>query len=222
MNPSSAPRSDTAAGAAVYSKNALRLYDFWVHGVSNRWFWECSTERLHAHYARYTSANHLEVGAGTGFFLKQVRFPVLRPRLVFMDLNPNTLEVASAAMAAVQPAGVIADILSDRMPSLPGFDSIAFNYVWHCLPGPPARKQQAFANLAGLLNPGGVLFGSTLLGRGVPQNLLARGVMALYNRRGIFGNREDSPAALEAALAASFSRYEIHQDGMAALFTAWK
>lgn len=222
MPPPSAHQPDTTRGAAVYSKTALKFYDFWVHGVSNRWFWNCSTIRLHALYARHTSANHLEVGAGTGFFLKQVRFPVLRPRLVFMDLNPNTLEAASAVMASVQPAGVIADILGDSMPKMPGFDSIGFNYVWHCLPGPPARKQQAFANLAGLLNPGGVLFGATLLGRGVPQNPAARGVMALYNHRGIFSNREDSQAALEAALAAAFSRYEIHQDGMAALFTAWK
>lgn len=222
MTPAPHATGDTAAGAAVYSKTALKFYDFWVHGVSNRWFWECSTSRLQALYDSHLSANHLEVGAGTGFFLKQARFPVLRPRLVFMDLNPATLETASRALAHVQPAGVIADILADRVPPLPGFDSIGFNYVWHCLPGPPARKQIAFAHLAGLLNPGGVLFGATLLGRNVPLNLPAKAVMALYNRKGIFGNREDSPAALEAALKANFSRYEIHQDGMAALFTAWK
>jgi ubiquinone/menaquinone biosynthesis C-methylase UbiE len=212
---------DTKAGAAVYTKTALKLYDFWVHGFSNNYLWHCPTEQLHALYQRHTSANHLEVGAGTGFFLKQVPFRMLKPRIVLMDLNPNTLETASRAIHHYQPAGVLNDILAQQQPSLPGFDSIAFNYVWHCLPA-DANKAQAFTHLSRLLNENGVLFGATLLGRGVPLNPLAKAVMKLYNQKGIFGNHADDRAALEAALAANFSRYDIRQEGAAALFTAWK
>ena len=213
---------DSQAGAAIYTKTALKLYDFWVHGFSNRYLWNCPTEQLHAHYQRHTSNNHLEVGAGTGFFLKQVPFRVLKPRIVLMDLNQNTLEVASRAIQHFEPAGILVDILSDTMPTLPKFNSIAFNYVWHCLPAAPARKEQAFSHLASLLNKDGVLFGATLLRQNIPMNPLAKTVMTLYNQKGIFGNNADSRASLESALAANFSRYEIRQVGAAAIFSAWK
>lgn len=212
--------ADSLAGAAIYTRNTLKLYDFWVHGFSNRYLWNCPTEHLHALYQRHTSANHLEVGAGTGFFLKQTPFRVLKPRIVLMDLNPVTLETASAALKHYQPAGVLNDVLADQQPDLPPFDSIAFNYVWHCLPA--GNKERAFANLAQLLIDDGVLFGATLLGQDVALNPLARATMALYRRKGIFGNGDDSRAALETALARHFRRYEIRQEGAAALFSAWK
>lgn len=213
---------DSQAGAAIYTKTALKLYDFWVHGFSNRYLWNCPTEQLHALYQRHTSNNHLEVGAGTGFFLKQVPFRVLKPRIVLMDLNQNTLEVASRAIQHYEPAGILVDILSDTMPTLPKFNSIAFNYVWHCLPSPPARKNIAFRHLASLLKDGGVVFGATLLMQDTPMNPFAKALMKLYNQKGIFGNEADSREALESVLAANFSRYEIRQEGAAALFSAWK
>ena len=60
----------------------------------------------------------------------------------------------------------------------------------HCLPGDFATKQAAFGHLRAVLNEGGVLFGSTLLGRGVTRNALAHALMTLYNRQGIFSNRD--------------------------------
>jgi hypothetical protein len=108
------------------------------------------------------------------------------------------------------------------MPTLPKFDSIAFNYVWHCLPSPPARKNIAFRHLASLLKDGGVVFGATLLMQDTPMNPFAKALMKLYNQKGIFGNEADSREALESVLAANFSRYEIRQEGAAALFSAWK
>ena len=212
---------NTQAGAAVYSKAVLSVYDFWVHGFSNHYLWHCPTVQLHALYQQHTSNNHLEVGAGTGFFLKQVKFNRLKPRIVLMDLNTNTLEVVSKTIAHYQPAGVVNDILSPTQPQLPLFDSIAFNYVWHCLPA-NANKAKAFTHLAQFLQPDGVLFGATLLGKDTKLNPFAKGLMALYNQKGIFGNQNDSYDALERALAANFSRYDIRQVGTAALFTAWK
>lgn len=212
---------NTQAGAAVYSKTVLRLYDFWVHGLSNHYLWHGPTVQLHALYQQHTTNNHLEVGVGTGFFLKQVKFSRLKPRIVLMDLNTNTLEMVSQAIAHYQPAGVVNDILSVHQPVLPLFDSIAFNYVWHCLP-PNANKEQAFTHLAQFLKPDGVLFGATLLGKDTKLNPIAKGLMTLYNQKGIFGNQYDSYAALESALAANFSRYDIRQVGTAAIFSAWR
>ncbi len=213
--------NEIQASAAIYNKTVLKIYDLWVHGFSNHYLWRCPTTHLIALYQRYTSNNHLEVGVGTGFFLERVQFTQLKPRIVLMDLNPNTLEIVSKKMQRFQPAGVINDILAGKQPNLPLFSSIAFNYVWHCLPA-EADKEQAFANLATFLQTDGVLFGSTLLAKDIEQNIAAQSLMKLYQHKGIFGNQYDDLNRLETALQQHFSRYQIQQIGSAALFVAWK
>jgi hypothetical protein len=39
-------------------------------------------------YARHLSANHLEVGVGTGYFLEHGEFPESEPGLALLDLSP--------------------------------------------------------------------------------------------------------------------------------------
>lgn len=75
-------------------------------------------------------------------------------------------------------------------------------------------------NLAERLKPGGVLFGSTILGRGVRHNSLGRILMRLYNRRGIFANLEDDRDGLEHGLAAQVGSVEVEDVGAVALFAA--
>ena len=100
------------------------------------------------------------------------------------------------------------------------FDSISLNYVLHCLPGTMAEKAAVFDHLRPLLKPGGVIFGSTLLAEGVTRNLLARRLMAVYNRNGIFCNTADSLSALESALRNRFDEVGLRTAGCAALFWA--
>ena len=75
------------AGQAVYSRRALHLYDPIVLGLSNRLIWKCPTPRLLTHYERHVTANHLDVGVGTGYFLDRCRFPSTTPRIALLDLN---------------------------------------------------------------------------------------------------------------------------------------
>ena len=101
------------------------------------------------------------------------------------------------------------------------FDSIGLNYLLHCLPGALEAKTAAVArNLAGRLKPGGVLFGSTILGRGVRHNALGRMLMQVYNRQGIFANSDDDRAGLERGLAAELGSVEVEIVGAVALFSA--
>ena len=67
------------AGQAVYTRRTLLAYDFVVLGLSNRFVWKCPTWQLEAHYNWHVSANHLDVGVGTGYFPDRCRFP-LPPR----------------------------------------------------------------------------------------------------------------------------------------------
>lgn len=220
-NPSS-HAYDVAAGYAVYTRATLPLYDLWVHGLSNPWIWKCPTRRLHALYDRYLSANHLDVGVGTGFFLDRSTPPHERPRLALMDANPRCLARAGGRLARYRPELIRRNVLEPIAWGGPPFDSIGLNYLLHCLPGPMPRKSKALDHLVPLLRSGGVLFGATILGRGVPCGPAARGLMRVYQRRGIFANGEDDAASLAEALHARFVEVELAVCGCVALFSGVK
>ena len=65
----SADAEAIARAHAVYTPFALAFYDVIVHGLSNRFAWQCPTNRLTGLYRDNLSANHLEAGVGTGLFL---------------------------------------------------------------------------------------------------------------------------------------------------------
>ena len=89
------------AGQAVYSKSMLVIYDWLVLQFSNRLIWKCPSKQILALYDRHVTANHLDVGVGTGYFLDHCRFLNVRTRLGLMDLNPNCLDAAARRVAGV-------------------------------------------------------------------------------------------------------------------------
>src|SRR5687768_2247896 len=91
------------AGQAVYSKRTLAVYDFVVLGVSNRFIWKCRTPLLEAHYNKHITAQHLDVGVGTGRFLDRCRYPSPTPRVALMDLNAEALAFASRRISRYRP-----------------------------------------------------------------------------------------------------------------------
>lgn len=215
-----AERADSWAGQAVYTARSLKLYDAVVLGFSNRFLWGCPTAELVALYDANVSANHLDAGVATGYFLDVCRFPSAQPRLGLLDLNPLCLEAAARRVARYRPESYRADVLEPVSLRVEPFDSLGITYLLHCLPGPMTRKASALGNLKALLAPGARVFGATILGRGVTHNFPGRHVMAFYNRRGIFGNSEDDLTGLSAALKAHFEAVEVTVAGRVALFTA--
>jgi SAM-dependent methyltransferase len=205
-------------GQAVFTRPVLALYDWFVLGLTCNLIWRCSTARTLAFYARHLSANHLEVGVGTGYFLDRGAFPVPRPRVALLDLNRNCLERTAKRIARYAPEVHQADLLAP-LPLATRFDSIGLNYVLHCLPGAFPEKGHVFAYLKGLLNPGGTLFGATLLSSGVPRGLVARTSMALYNRLGVFSNQRDDLDGLEFALRQHLADVRVEVVGCVALFS---
>lgn len=209
------------AGQAVYSRWVLRLaYDAGVLGYSNRFVWKCPTPTLLAWYDAHVSANHLDVGVGTGYYTAHCRYPSPSPRLALMDLNANSLEFAASRAARYAPETYRRNVLAPIALDAPRFDSIGLNYVLHCLPGSMDEKAVVFDHLRGLLNPGGRIFGSTLLQGDVPRGLQARLFMRTYNRKGIFSNAHDTLASLERALRQRFENPVITLRGCVALFHA--
>lgn len=209
-----------AAGAAVYSAPVLAIYDLFVLGFSNTWAWRCPSRRILDFYNRHVSANHLDVGVGTGFYLDRCRYPEPKPAITLLDLNPNSLATAANRLQRYQPRTVQADVLEPLPLDSHRFDSIGLSYLLHCLPGSMPEKEVVFRHLQPWLNPGGVVFGATILGRGQRHNPLARTLLRVYNRRGIFGNWQDDAAGLEQILQANFGEYTLDVVGCVALFAA--
>ena len=143
----------------------------------------------------------------TGWFLDRCEWPVETPQITLVDLNENSLSVASKRIAATRPrrfkrmcwirstSATRASTRSVRITS-----SIAF----------PASSGQRVARVASsacpYLTPGGVFFGSTILGRDVPHNLLGRRLMRLYNRKGIFSNLADDQRGTRGGARVSTDR----------------
>jgi hypothetical protein len=94
------------------------------------------------------------------------------------------------------------------------FDSIALSGVLPCLPATMNQKTAALSRLRPYLADDGVLFGSTILGRGVRHNGLTRRVIAVYNRKGIFTNLDDDLEGHEQGLAAGSADVDVQTGGI--------
>lgn len=210
---------EVAAGHAFYSRRTLRIYDPMILGFFSRVAWRCPSSRILEHYDRHVSGNHLDVGPGTGYFLDRCRFPVADPRIALLDLNTDCLAVACERIGRYRPQQFVANALEPLEIDTEKFDSVALNYVLHCLPGRMADKTTVFRNLATVTTPGGVIFGATLLQEGVPRSWYARAVMARNNRVGIFSNRDDSLDDLTAGLAECLVETSVEVVGCVAMFS---
>jgi SAM-dependent methyltransferase len=215
-------RDDAAwIGQAAYNRATLLCYDAVVVGFSASYVWGCPARYMRALYDQNASARHLDVGVGTGYYLDACKFPE-GASITLLDSNRTPLEAAAVRIARYAPQIVQGNLLEPlRLPEA-HFDSIGLNFVLHCLPGGFESKQIAFAHLVRVLRPGGVLFGSTVLGRNVSPNPLARRLLALYNRGGVFSNSGDDAEGLRAALLAHFDRVELEVRGVTALFRAFR
>jgi SAM-dependent methyltransferase len=148
--------------------------------------WRFPKNRLVDEYRRHFSLRHLDVGPGTGYFLRHAGLPA-GSQVTILDPNPTVLEHAKRRLPHLQVAAVEADVCKP-LPLDGPFDSAALNLVIHCQPGPQSRKAGAVANVAAVLAPEGVLFGASVLGDEGPHTWLSRRVLAAFNRRGAFDN----------------------------------
>ena len=208
-----------AKAHAIYTPFMLSFYDMLVHGLSNRVAWRCPSRRLLELYRDNLSGNHLEAGAGTGFFLGRTG-TTRGGRLALLDINRHCLDKSALRLARFEPELHEVNLLAPIELKVPPFASIGLTYVLHCLPGRMHEKLVAVDHLRPLMQQDAVLFGATILGRGVVPNAAANALLDLYNAKGVFNNREDDLASLTAGLRRRFDRVDIETQGLVALFRA--
>lgn len=212
------PSDPAYKGQSDYTPFLLSVYDRFVIGFMGPRVLRTPISTLVDQYRAHVGSRHLDVGPGTGWFLDRADLPV-ETEVTLLDPNPNVLAHAARVLAPLEPTTVEADVLKP-LPVTGRFDSAALNMVLHCLPGPPPRKSQAIRNVAGVLEPDGVLFGATVLGRSAPHSGPAKTFLTIANRRGGFDNLEDSADGLREMLSESFEEVEVTEVGSAALFVA--
>lgn len=215
------PSDPAHAGQAAYTPGTLRAYDALVVRLSNSYVWRCRAGKILEHYDRHVAASHLDVGPGTGYYLNRCHFPAQMPRITLLDPNPEVLRFAGARLRRYEPTQHAADALKpiDLPPG--SFASVGISYVLHCLPGGMRTKAAVFDNVIRLLGSRGVVFGATILDRGVDHTRLGRTLMRVYNRKGIFSNVGDDPDGLERELVRRFVDYRLDIVGSVALFAGW-
>lgn len=213
---------EVARSQRYFNPFSLLIYDAVLYGVISKFAWGSSIGRLDAHYRKYASSNHLEVGVGTGYLLDRVRFESTAPRLALMDLSASCLEKTRQKVARYAPEVYTQNLLEPIAHSPAPFDSIGINYVMHCVPGSFAEKGIAFRHLTTLLSDHGVLFGTSVLSESVNKNLLARPFMWLMNAMGVFNNRRDNATELKTALEACGKLVYFEIVGVTAFFALRK
>jgi SAM-dependent methyltransferase len=207
---------------AAYSSSYLARYDLRVLKVNCRFVWRCSTKHTLALYNRYMSADHLDIGTGSGWHLYHATYPVERPRVALVDLNRPSLDATSRRLRrrGIDPETRIGTVLQPLPVQRGRFGSVSSTYLMHCVPGGWDDKGQAFQHIADVMADNGVFFGATVLASGVPHTPLSRAEMWRLRAHGMFHNQSDDLTGLVEALKRAFESVDVGTRGSVALWTA--
>lgn len=205
------PDRDRGADTKIYNGLTLSLYDLFVLGISNQWIWRCPTSHMVAHYREHTGKTHLDIGPGTGYYLTHIA----PEKLTLLDLNKASLAAASKRSRQQSKVRTLRQSFFDPIDDA-RFDSIAANFLLHCIPDP--TKWQRLAELREHLTPGGTLFGSTIIMDNHASRTAER-LCSFYNKKHVFGNLNDTVEDLENALSWA-ENSQIRRIGQVVLFNA--
>jgi SAM-dependent methyltransferase len=220
-SPSPQQHLNTEPGASVYSPMILKLYDFGVLGLFNRFVWQCPTKTvLLPFYKEHIGLKHLDAGVGTGYY--PARASLTRShQLTLLDLNENSLLTAAAQVKVAKVRTFRRDVMQPfAEPADTGYDSVSLFYLLHCLPGTIDDKETAIANLKRYLSNDGILYGATILGDEATHNPIGRLTLKLYNEKGIMHNLGDTFDGLQRMLRRQFQNVQIRRHNKVALFVA--
>jgi hypothetical protein len=196
----------------------LGVYDALIMGVLARFVWRCPSTQFVALYDALVSANHAEIGVGTGYCLDRCQADI--GRLVLIDLNPNCLDHASGRLRRHVPATHVRNVLEPVYVRGGPFDTVALGGVLHCLPGTMHEKGRVFDNLRPIMRRDSVVFGYTLVSDAGALGPAAVSARAILNRLRFVNNYLDTSDGLRRELAMRFDHCDVTRVGNFAFFIA--
>lgn len=212
-------------GYRIYSsKFILGTYNLHTIWFNTRFVWGCPSDRMLERYHRSTSARHMDIGPGTGWYLKNTPLPAADAQVTLFDLNREVLATTSRMLTA--QGWTVTEHLGSVLEPFDGlgpFDSIAANFVFHCVPGGWDTKHVTFESIARALTDDGVFFGATIPGVGVTHSMSGRINQWLYQKvTKTFHNEEDDIKGLCDGLEKYFAQVDVRVMGSTVLFEARK
>lgn len=177
------------------SKIILNNYDYLVNNINCKYVWKCDQQKIKKLYQKNITKNHLEIGPGTGYFLKDFQFD----NLIIMDINRDVLTESLINLKdnAKKITALNHNIFEENnMIDLDGVESVGLSYVLHCVPG---RLNQSMENMVNNINNSNpIYFGSTVL----PSKHIDMAMIEIQilNKLGIFNNMNHSEADIEEFL----------------------
>ena len=217
--------SEEYKGATYYPDR--KLYDFVTYEINGRFGWGITKSQIQTLYNRFAGTEaHCEVGLATPSLVAGA-VPQSAAVLI-VDVDSDFLTKAEKTLKELG-YGSIKKVTHDITTPFEGrmdakYEAIGLNFVLHCVPGTlsPSSKGVCFQHLKAVLAPGGVLFGSTVLGYSAGHNMFGSFIMKKYNDPsiGIFRNGDDDLRDIRAALARAFKRFEVKMYGRVVVYAA--
>lgn len=192
--------------------------------VFNPLIWKCNTEVLVDQYNSRVGARHIDLGPGTGWFLRRFadRNPHRLDSLLLVDENQASLNYACNVLSDLSPAQLKLDLSNtDSVNQLKDkkANSVSASYLLHCLPRGLRDSDAMLEAISQVIGSDGVLFGSVILPDLARCRIRSRFLCWFLNALGIFGNRADSVEELKVRLAKHFSRCDVRTVQCVALFS---
>ncbi|KAL3470365.1 hypothetical protein BJX99DRAFT_239668 [Aspergillus californicus] len=204
-------------GAAYYDTWKLHTYDLWVLGFINRFGWRCPTKKhLLPLFRSCVRSKHMDIGVGTGYYLKHTRFP---GSLTLCDLSQSSLRTAQSRCGCNDVQIIRCDITVE-LPTAEKFESISMFYLLHCLSGPISNKTTVIERILPNLTVDGVVAGATILGKGVKDGPVGKVWRRYVNQRGYLDNEDDDAETFIRTLQDNFQSVETEIVGAVLLFKA--
>lgn len=162
----------------------LPIYDIVVNDFNCKYVWKCKKEHIYELYKKNMKKKHLEIGPGTGFFLKKYSFS----HLYLLDVNPDTLEYSKNQLnnKCDKIYSCKWNIFENKL-VIKNIDTVGLTYVLHCVDGSlDSKLQLLYDNL--ITDKPITIFGATVLNG---RNCVDKSQLYILNRFQIFNNHQD-------------------------------
>ena len=171
-------------------------YDYFVNNINCKYVWKCDQRYIKKLYANNITNKHLEIGPGTGYFIKKYQFNNLHLVDINQDILDNSKKNLSNSCQNIKIHNQ--NIFENNNKINEDITSIGLSYVLHCVPN---NLDISIDNLVkNTKNDNQItIFGSTVIPN--KKDFLAMTEIYTLNTLGIFNNINHNKDQLECIIS---------------------
>ena len=158
-------------------------YDYFVNNINCKYVWKCDQRYIKKLYANNITNKHLEIGPGTGYFIKKYQFNNLHLVDINQDILNNSKKNLTNNCQNIKIHNQ--NIFENNNKINEDITSIGMSYVLHCVPNNLDRSIDKLVENVQTDNQI-TIFGSTVIPN--KKDLMAMTEIYTLNTLGIFNN----------------------------------